>query len=82
MVKPNYDKINFTRMMGEFSGDCNNHGDCFHYGSFGGCDENCPQLLRGDCECDYEDIKDITDRAVDITEEEAEEILSLYEVIR
>ena len=56
-----YDKIEFTRLIGELQGDCNNHGDCFHYGSFGGCDEQCPVLLRGECEVWEENIELIAD---------------------
>ena len=44
------DRIAFTRTIGELQGDYNNHGDCFHYGSFAGCDTECPQLRRGECE--------------------------------
>lgn len=51
-------KIAFTRWMGEQSGDCYNHGDCFHYGSFGGCDADCPQLRRGECE-EWQENRDI-----------------------
>jgi len=50
-TKPNYAPIDFTRTIVELQGDCNNHGDCFHYGSFAGCDSGCPQLRRGECEC-------------------------------
>jgi len=49
-TKPDYYPIGFTRLMGELQGDCNNHGDCFHYGSFAGCNSGCPQLRRGECE--------------------------------
>ncbi|OGM09083.1 hypothetical protein A2Z67_03810 [Candidatus Woesebacteria bacterium RBG_13_36_22] len=54
-------KIEFTRMVGSLSGDTNNHGDCFHYGSFGGCDSDCPQLRRGECDCPGENLDIIMD---------------------
>lgn len=41
--------------------DLDNHlpksrGDCFDYGSFNGCDGECPQLLRGECNGDISTI--------------------------
>lgn len=43
-------KIELNRSIHYASGDVNNHGDCFYYGQMGGCDEECPVMLRGECE--------------------------------
>ena len=53
----NYDKLNFGRMLASHDGDNNNHGDCFNYGSVGGCDEDCPALNNKKCEI-YLDVHD------------------------
>lgn len=66
-TKPNYAPIGFTRTIGELQGDCNNHGDCFHYGSFAGCDSGCPQLRRGECE-NAEENKEIIQADDELTE--------------
>ena len=52
---PNYNKLNLGRTLSEHDGDKNNHGDCFNYGSVGGCDENCPALNENKCEI-YKDV--------------------------
>lgn len=62
-------RIEFTRMLGSYNGDHNNHGDCFHYGSFDGCDSGCPQLRRGEC--------DVWEENMDIINED-EELLEIY----
>jgi len=54
MRESNYNKLNFGRMLSGYDGDKNNHGDCFHYGSVGGCDEYCPALREGNCEVPQE----------------------------
>ena len=43
-------KITLVKTFHAIGGDNNNHGDCFFYGSFAGCDADCPQLRRGECE--------------------------------
>lgn len=55
--------------------DLNSHlpksrGDCFDYGSWYGCDFNCPQLQRGECEGDLEEILKLLDE---------DEIYELYD---
>lgn len=42
--------------------------DCFDYGSWSGCDGECPQLLRGECDGDIPVILE------DLTEEEIDEL--------
>lgn len=37
-------------------------GDCFDYGSFNGCDVECPQLLRGECNGDIPVILENLDK--------------------
>jgi len=64
-------KISFTRTIGELQGDVNNHGDCFHYGSFGGCDSECPQLRRGECEVWKDNLHIICDDS---------ELMKLYDI--
>lgn len=56
MNAPNYNKLSFGRTLSELGkyGDKNNHGDCFNYGSVGGCDENCPVFCEGKCEIQEE----------------------------
>ncbi len=49
-IEPNYDKLRLGATLSSMDGDNNNHGDCFNYGSVGGCDENCPAMLEGHCE--------------------------------
>lgn len=49
-MEPNYGRLELGRFLSSRDGDCNNHGDCFNYGSVNGCDEGCPALLQGDCE--------------------------------
>jgi hypothetical protein len=53
----NYEKLNIGRSFSEADGDMNNHGDCYNYGSVGGCDEECPALNNGECEI-YKDVDD------------------------
>ena len=43
----NYAKLDLGATLSSMDGDNNNHGDCFNYGSVGGCDEHCPAL--NDC---------------------------------
>jgi DNA-directed RNA polymerase subunit RPC12/RpoP len=57
--RPNYEKMGFGRFLSETDGDKNNHGDCFNYGSVSGCDENCPVLLRGECEVQEQNEKQL-----------------------
>ena len=54
MKEYNYEKLMFGATLSSMDGDCNNHGDCFNYGSVSGCDENCPAMLNGECEI-YDD---------------------------
>ena len=72
-MKSNYDKLVLGATLSSMDGDNHNHGDCFNYGSVGGCDEGCPALLDGRCEIPNEAIK-----VCDISENEREEILKLY----
>lgn len=53
----NYDKLYLGRTLSSLDGDKNNHGNCFNYGSVGGCDENCPALNEGKCEI-YKNVDD------------------------
>jgi len=53
----NYEKRDLGRTLSSMDGDNNNHGDCFNYGSVGGCDENCPALNNGECEI-YKSVDD------------------------
>ena len=70
---PNYDKLRLGRTLSSRDGDNNNHGDCFNYGSVGGCDAHCPALLEGKCENIH-----ITVVGLDIPDEDVSEILSVY----
>ena len=53
----NYDKLRLGATLSAWDGDNNNHGDCFNYGSVGGCDDECPALNEGRCEI-YKDVDD------------------------
>lgn len=56
-MSSNYDKLRLGATLASMDGDNNNHGDCFNYGSIGGCDENCPAL--NECRCEiYKDVED------------------------
>ncbi len=51
----NYDKLCLGAILSAHDGDNNNYGDCFNYGSAGGCDEYCPAL--NECQCElYKDV--------------------------
>ena len=58
-MSKNQDKLNLGATLSELGkyGDKNNHGDCFNYGSVGGCDEYCPALNDKKCEI-YKDVED------------------------
>jgi hypothetical protein len=49
----NYAKLRLGATLSSMDGDNNNHGDCFNYGSVGGCDWGCPVLKR--CECEIQE---------------------------
>lgn len=51
-MNKNYDKLRLGATLSAYDGDNNNHGDCFNYGSVGGCDQYCPALLNGKCDID------------------------------
>jgi hypothetical protein len=53
----NYEKLALGRTLNEYDGDKYNHGDCFNYGSVGGCDEYCPALNKNECEI-YKSVDD------------------------
>lgn len=50
----NYNKLRLGATLSSINGDNNNHGDCFDYGSVGGCDWDCPVLEKGECELQEE----------------------------
>lgn len=76
-MEANYNKLDFGRTINE-------HGIngfitssiCHNYGSVSGCDERCPALLDGKCECPHDAIK-----SCDITDEERSNILWMYKNI-
>jgi hypothetical protein len=55
----NYERLALGMILNRMGRMGNNydHGDCFNYGSVGGCDEDCPVLNDGRCEI-YKDIED------------------------
>ena len=73
-MKPNHDKLNLGSTLNSIDGDNYNHGECFNYGSVGGCDENCPALLGGRCENPYDAIENC-----DISNCEKKEIIDKYQ---
>lgn len=72
-MKANYDRLRLGATLSSMDGDNNNHGDCFNYGSVGGCDEGCPALLGGRCEVPFDAIE-----SCDVTDDERSEILNFY----
>ena len=38
--------------------------DCFKYGIVNGCDSGCPQLIRGECERQDDECKDLYQEAI------------------
>jgi hypothetical protein len=49
-------KLDFARAANDFSDDLpKGRGDCFDYGSWYGCDIECPTFLKGECEIEDKD---------------------------
>ena len=72
-LKPNYEKLEFSREITFQSGSFITSDVCHNYGTMSGCDEGCPALLNGECRNPYDAIE-----CCDVTDEEREEILNLY----
>ena len=72
-IKPNYDKLNFSRTIANHDTEFITSDVCHNYGIMSGCDEGCPALLSGECR----NIEDAIE-CCDVSPDERAEILNLY----
>ncbi len=74
------DKLNLFRTLNDISDNLpKSRGDCFDYGSWNGCDLDCPALNNGLCEVWEEVLQPKTLKEIDEDYETVKELLDLYE---
>jgi len=75
--------LNFARTVNDNSDNLpKSRGDCFDYGSWYGCDCNCPQFSRGECKTANEEIEVFRKMVYKDEDCDLEEILKIYPQLR